>query len=353
MKMLIMKKVFIIGIYSLLILSEGCVQKTFKAKYTPVAKGMYDSEYPYKSSSTELEQITHMVTKVYYIVYYKTYQFNQNSRIRQHELASGNFKNLASTVSDSRKSYSGTATIISFEKNHLALLTCAHIISSPDTIISFFDESEGISTENIKSITIRQKQEILLKDIPSCGDVNILAIDRENDIAIIGKKCEDVTETINVFSYPTGKAKDLRWGCFVYIIGYPLGNIMVTSGLVSEPNSDEYGTFLIDALFNKGFSGGIVLAIKDGVPNFELVGIVNSVSSKTEYVLKPEKQLYEYYYDEKVPYKGELNVGTQETINYGITFAIPMEKVRSFYLKNRNELYSQGYDLDGFFRINK
>jgi hypothetical protein len=314
---------------------------------------MYDSEYPYKNCSAELEKITHMVTKVFCIVYYKTYQFDQSSKIRQQELVNGNFRKLASIISDSHESYSGTATIIAFEKNHLALLTCAHIISNPDTIISFFDKSEGISTDNIKSITIRQNQEILLRDIPSCGNVNILAIDRENDIAIIGKKCEDVPEHINVFSYPTGKAKDLRWGCFVYILGYPLGNIMITSGLVSEPNSDESGTFLIDALFNRGFSGGIVLALRDGVPNFELVGIVNSVSSKTEYFLKPEKELYEYKYNEKVPYKGESHVGTQETINYGITFAIPIEKIRSFYLKKRDELYSQGYDLDGFFKVNK
>jgi hypothetical protein len=344
---------FIIGLFSLLILPEGCVQKTFKTKYTPVATGTYDSEYPYKSSSTELEQITHMVTKVYCIVYYKTYQFDQGSKIRQHELVTGNFKHLASTISDSHESFSGTATIIAYEKNHIALLTCAHVISNPDTIISFFDKSEAISTEFIKSITIKQKQEILLKDISSCGNVNILATDMENDIAIIGKKCEAVTETINVFSYPIGNAKELRWGCFVYLIGYPLGNIMVTSGMVSEPNSDESGTFLIDALFNRGFSGGIILAIRDGVPNFELVGIVNSVSSKTEYLLKPDKQLYEYHYDEKVSYKGELHVGTQETINYGITFAIPIEKIRSFYIKNRDELESEGYDLDRFFKVNK
>jgi hypothetical protein len=345
-------KIFIIGVFSMLILFDGCVQKTFKKKYTLLVTGTYDSEYPYKNSSIELEQITHMVTKVFCIVYYRTYQFDQSTKIKQQELESGDFKKLASNIYDSHESYSGTATIIAFEKNHLALLTCAHIVSNPDTIISFFNKSEAISTEFIKSITIRQKQEIFLKDITSCGNMNILAIDSENDVAIIGKKCEDVLEPINVFSYPTGKAKDLRWGCFVYIIGYPLGNIMVTSGLVSEPNSDEYGTFLIDALFNKGFSGGIILAIRNGIPNFELVGIVNSVSSKTEYFLKPEKQVYEYNYDERVPYKGESHVGTQETINYGITFAIPMEKIRSFYLKNRNELYIEGYDLDRFFKMN-
>jgi len=345
-------KIFLTGVFSILILFAGCVQKKFEKKYTPLVTGTYDSEFPSKNSSIELEHITHMVTKVFCIVYYKTYQFDQGSKIKQQELVSGDFKKLASTISDSHESYSGTATIISFEKNHLALLTCAHIISNLDTIISFFNRPEAISTEYIKSITIKQRQEIFLKALTSCGNMNILALDRENDIAIIGKTCEDVLEPINIFSYPIGKAKDLRWGCFLYIIGYPLGNIMVTSGLVSEPNSDEYGTFLLDALFNKGFSGGIILALRDGIPNFELVGIVNSVSSKTEYFLKPEKEVYEYNYNERVPYKGESHVGTQETINYGITFAIPMEKIRAFYLKNRSELISEGYDLDRFFKIN-
>ena len=344
-----MKKILIIGLFSLFILSVGCVQKTFKTAYATV-DGKYDSEYPYKSSSAELEQITHMVTKIFSIVYYKTYKFNPNPRIRQQDIISGEFKCLASATYLSHESYSGTATIISFEKNHLALLTCAHVVSTPDTIISFFDTSDSTSTENIKFIAIKQKQEIFLKDIPSCGTVNILAIDKDNDIAIIGKTCENVTDPVTVFGYPTGFAKELRWGCFVYIIGYPLGNMMVTSGIVSNPNCDEFGAFLLDAVFNKGFSGGIILAIRDGVPNFELVGIINAVSSKTEYVLKPEKELFEYNYNEHSPYKGELHVGTRETINYGITYAIPMEKIRSFYLKNREDLLSQGYDVDQFFK---
>ena len=45
--------------------------------------------------------------------------------------------------------------------------------------------------------------------------------------------------------------------------------------------------FLVDAVFNRGYSGGIVLAIRDGVPNFELVGLVKSVPAEYEYVMKP------------------------------------------------------------------
>ncbi|MCK7529466.1 MAG: hypothetical protein MZV64_73895 [Ignavibacteriales bacterium] len=52
---------------------------------------------------------------------------------------------------------------------------------------------------------------------------------------------------------------------------------MVTKAIVSNPSRDESGSFLVDAVVNNGMSGGLVLAIKDGVPNFEMVGMIQWV----------------------------------------------------------------------------
>ena len=124
---------------------------------------------------------------------------------------------------------------------------------------------------------------------------------------------------------------------------------MITRGIVSNPNSDESGTFMIDALFNKGFSGGIILAARQGSTGFELVGMVRSAYSKKEYTLRPEKEIHEYTYNKNAPYSGEIHVGTNESINYGVTYVIPVEALRAFYRRCRTELLALGYNLDPFF----
>ena len=77
-------------------------------------------------------------------------------------------------------------------------------------------------------------------------------------------------------------------------MGFPMNYKMVSNAIVSSPNYDGKGGFLIDAVVNKGFSGGVVLAIKDGIPNFELVGIIRAVPEENEYLLRTRKIKKQY-----------------------------------------------------------
>jgi hypothetical protein len=154
---------------------------------------------------------------------------------------------------------------------------------------------------------------------------------------------------VPVIACRAGRARDLGWGSATYAVGYPMGTLMVTSGIVSNPNCDESGSFMVDALFNKGFSGGIILAQRSGAADFELVGMIRSVYSSKEYVLKPEKMVHEYIYNTRTPYTGEIRVGTDETINYGVTYAISVESIRAFYRNCRPGIILMGYNLDPFF----
>ena len=89
--------------------------------------------------------------------------------------------------------------------------------------------------------------------------MEVLAIDRKSDIAILGKEIEgEKPNNIKVFPYLMGDSKELEWGSFVYIMGFPLGHAMITRGIVSDPYKIRKGSFLIDAVFNQGFSGGPV-----------------------------------------------------------------------------------------------
>jgi hypothetical protein len=124
---------------------------------------------------------------------------------------------------------------------------------------------------------------------------------------------------------------------------------MITRGIVSRPKTFKLDHFLIDAAFNEGFSGGVVLAIKDGVPNFEMVGVGKSASGSFESTLVPEKQDYEFLYNPDVPYSGEVYVNLRKKVNYGITYAISTQAIRSFYKDNKLRLEMNGYYLDRFF----
>jgi hypothetical protein len=333
----------------LLILVTGCSQKTVRVNAQARDKGRYDSEFPNADASRELESITHSICKVYSVTTYKTYYFKQGMEVTRLDLSNGNYLYKSFGIMTSKETTSGTATIIFHAFKMTALITCAHIMESPDTLISFYKTLEGENEQFISSISLKEKQENFIKELATCGTVDLLAIDPANDVAIIGNACEVSLESLEVLGVPAGRARDLRWGNFVYLLGYPLGSLMVTNGLVSIPRNDTSGGFMVDALFNKGFSGGIILALHDGIPNFEMVGMIRSVPSQKEYYIRPEKEINEKAYDENALYRGDLYVGKHEAITYGVTTVVPMETIRALYLKNRKSLQMLGYNLDGFF----
>jgi hypothetical protein len=123
---------------------------------------------------------------------------------------------------------------------------------------------------------------------------------------------------------------------------------MVTKAIVSNPNRGGAGTFLIDAVVNKGFSGGIVLAVRDGVPNFEFVGIIQWVPEEEESVLVPERQKNNEPYNPIIPYQGEKYVKRFSSIRYGIARVISTEAIINFLTDNKTTLYDKKYYLDKF-----
>ncbi len=329
-----------------LLIAAGCSRKPAVTSAQQMTSVKYDSRFPSSDVSTEIEAITKSVCKIYCITYYRTYYFPESAKFSQLDLPLYKFEKDLSNSLVSHETNTGTGLLLSFENNRPCVLTCAHIMNYPDTVISFYDNPGNISTDYIKSISFREKQEVYVKNLPSCGALNLLAVDSENDIALLGKQCESLTAPPEVFKYPAGKARDLGWGSFVYIIGYPAGTLMVTSGIISNPNTDAKGSFMIDALFNRGSSGSIVLAMRNGVPHFELVGIIRSVSTEKKFFLKPEKEIYESFYSTSEPYTGKIKVGTDETVNYGVTYSVPIEAIRDFYTRNRDDLLKSGFNLD-------
>lgn len=107
-------------------------------------------------------------------------------------------------------------------------------------------------------------------------------------------------------------------------------------------------------MFNKGFSGGIVLAVRDGVPNFELVGLVKSVPAEYQYNLQPVTKERDLEFNPLIPYKGDIYIQKEQVLRMGITRVIGIEVVREFIKNHETLLKAKGYSLPyNFNEINK
>ncbi len=326
----------------LMIATLSCAKKIYQTAYPTLNDGRYDSEFPYKNCSKELQEISETVTRVFCNTIYKSYSFSVDQKIKSTSITDRLLATAIGTA-DLKNTVSGTATVIYSQPDRLALLTCAHVVVKPDTIVSYFMSESSSSEKFVQSVAIKQQQQILVFGMPEDGLFEVLLADEQNDIAILGKKLKSAAATkIVVLNYPFGNARELEWGSFVYVIGYPMGYKLISKGIVSQPDRDKKGGFLTDALFNPGLSGGILLAVRDGVPNFEVVGITTSAAAETETVLVPER---DKSYDETIPYQGKIYVNTKKTISYGITKAISAESILGLIREKREELLKKGYDF--------
>ncbi len=333
-------------IIMVLVTFAGCSRKIYETAYPTLSDGKYDTEFPYRSCSRELGRISQTVRKLTAIAYYKSYMFNESQQVTVENIKNKKFKNRANREIYFNNSVIGSATVVSYVGRHIAVLTCTHIIDFEDTLYTFYTDENQLAGPYLKSVAFKERQNNFIADFPERGELEILASDKSMDIAILGRVfSSDVRFPIAVFDYPFGKARELEWGSFVYLMGYPKGYLMVTKGIVSQPDRDGQGSFLVDALFNKGFSGGIVLAIRDGVPNFEVVGMAASVSADFEYLIVPPDDIGRIGFDPRIPYEGDVFVQFNRTINYGITFIVSIENIQSFIQKNREVIAAKGYDL--------
>ena len=304
----------------------------------------YTTIFPNKDVAIELEQISQSLKLINNLTFYKAYSYS-DSTITDENLNDFDLHQKATSVNTISKTSSGTGAIISVSGNNVALLTVAHIISYPDTIISYFTLT-GKQSKYIESILYKERQKIY-SDLPEGGMLKIIAQDDKNDIAIVGNTFESITPfKFPIFNFNFGKAKELKWGSFVYILGFPMHNKMVTSGIVSNPNFDNTGNFLVDALINRGSSGGLVLAIRGSAPNFELVGIVSSVPAEKRFVLTPNNPTRDINFLPGTQYIGEMTVEQLDGIKYGIGRIVSSEKVLEFIKKNESMLYNKGYIIN-------
>ena len=335
---------------ALSILMISCTKKQIIHSDKQVADGKYDIAFPYGGDYKSIESILESVRLLNSSAFYESYSFPPDDRIKKKDLQPALFKDNKYPKSVYNDFVVGTATIIYYKENRVAVLTCAHVVDFPDTIITYYEMGKVSEESVISTVSFKKRQTNYVADLPQGEDYDIMAIDYKLDVAVLGKKLHGETDkSIRVFKYPTGAARELNWGSLVYLVGFPSGKKMITTGIVSSPNRDQNHNFLLDALFNRGFSGGIVLAIRDGLPNFELVGLVNAVAADKEVFLVPRDlgELADLNFI--VPYTGEIYAVPRKKINYGISYGIGIEAILDFLKQNKSSLQKAGYHFNDFF----
>jgi hypothetical protein len=330
----------------IVIAAAGCVSNAPRGAGGVELDGVYDSEFPSVPTSARLAEISESVRMINAIAAYRTYQFPMSAKIRASSLNMPYLTDRAEKVIFQNRRASGTGLLVSVQSFRLALLTCAHIVDFADTLLTFYTGPDKKMTDIVRTISIKEGQDFYVAGIPGARRMEILAADRELDLAVVGKQFNDqLPPSLSSIRYPLGKAKELGWGTFVYVFGYPAGFRMVTHAIVSSPNRDAAGTFLLNAGFKPGYSGGAIFALRDGVPNFEVVGLVKASKGSIEYTMSPTHEGDFFEGDLTTPYTGDLYVERRTDLDHGVAEAISAEDIMEFLARNHAALRTLGYDI--------
>lgn len=335
-------------IFPVVILICGCSTTITKLENNILKDGKYDGEFPYADASESFEEILGSVKLINSMAFFEAYIFSRAQKIRFEKHNFNKIKNSALQIEHFHDTFAGTGTVIYTDDKHALLLTCAHLLDFPDTTVTYFINKDGTLSEFVESVIIKVKQTNFLPELSDGVVVDIIAKDRDMDLALVGNTFSpENLMRLHSLDFPIGNPDELNWGSLVYLFGYPLNNKLITKGLVSKPLKKNVDYFLIDAVVNRGFSGGPVFAIRDGVPNFELVGIIKSTFAEKRFLLKPIDQKS---FNPNIPYEGRIYVKRDYKYKYGVSRIIPVNSVAEFIKNNKGVLIERGFFTNDFFK---
>ncbi len=309
--------------------------------------GDYLTGYPIGNTAPHLEKMHQSVKRITSTSYYETFIFDQQSYVLPSHIDTvSSVESLAELVIHNHTTSSGTAVVIHNKDNLVGMVTARHVITSPDTLFEYREEGQPY----LQSVTIKSNQVNWLFDAPYIGNFEVLAHDASADLAVIGTRIDpdkldiSIREQFPVFPHPFGRPEKLRIGTFTYSLGYPRGYPMVTTAIVSQTNRDRHHSFVTDALFNPGFSGGVVVAINGGIPAFEWIGLARSTSASREWFVVPDEETASEHIARR-PFHGELFLDQKALIHYGITHVISSTQIKKMLEDNAINLLARGYNI--------
>ncbi|MEJ2051329.1 MAG: hypothetical protein P8Y60_16090, partial [Calditrichota bacterium] len=157
-----MKKTLILILTGSILLSEVIIscQRTMYQLANPVIKDeKYDTSYPQRNLSKALQSILGTIYSLNSVAYYSGFAFTGDSKVTLQDIRSNSYKNKAVKKLVYNTSVLGTATVLYSSYRQVVLLTCAHVLSFPDTSIRYFrEEGSQNPTDYIRSVAFKLRQ---------------------------------------------------------------------------------------------------------------------------------------------------------------------------------------------------
>lgn len=226
------------------------------------------------------------------------------------------------------ENFNATAFVVAADKEYFYLLTCAHSVVFPDSIITYDSRANETGQRYVISYAEKTGQLLQLYLPSGVQEAEILKFDKKTDLALL--RCQ--RKTLIDFNLPVlsdyKSGKGIKRGDLLWITGFPAGKSMMLQGIAGK--TDQDGVFITDAPLSEGYSGAPVFAYNNMLQNFVLVGVGRSVAAKSEYVLKPEKGIHETAYNQVLPYQGQTFVSIENRPVAGVSYVIGAEIINDF-----------------------
>jgi len=281
------------------------------------------------------------IVKITASAYYKNYYYSYPET----EMDAGLKGKLLYNTNLTTNSVAGTGLIVYQDFKTQYILTCEHVFDFQDSIRTYYLNEREEETDYLKSLSIRVGQQILIfhKNNQSTT-AKVIASDARNDIALIETEVQDFHFLEKGFEGMYGDSDKLKLGQEVYLLGFPKGFFMITRGLVSPT---QFKTkYLVDAPFNRGFSGGVVIRLTTEEPYFEYIGMANSISYSSEYVLSPTDDMRLIEKHKFIPYKDDIFTKEIKQLNYGITYVIKSGSIIEFLREHAKGLKLREFEIE-------
>lgn len=325
--------------------SQEAIRSTSSSNQPVSPSDAYTTAFPHQDISISLQEAQKAMVRLITTVFYNTYSFD-NPRVRLADIRTNNPSNIASHQFSSEESTAGTSVMLDLNNNGDALLiTCAHVVTAPDTIITYFSGDDLPDNRYIQSISIKRKQSNLIFTSGELSTFEVIAENSLADLALLSTAINSkMREKHRPLPFSMGRSAYLQLGSFLYIMGFPKGFPMITRGVVSTKGLPPYRFFIIDALFNPGISGGLVISSNDNFKSFDWVGLARSATASREQILVPSPNRENENQNILRPYSDQVYIDQKDRISYGITQAIPIDEIRSFINDNRSVIRKRGFN---------
>jgi len=339
-----MKISYLLAASILLFLVGNCASN--KTAEQQINSSYYKKDASQTRISEWIDKNLKLVARVQGTVSYRMFQFDPEQQLTEADFAGTDFEDYSLDMITQTESRAGTGVVVAESNSNLALLTADHVVNYPDTVWHYHDNSSLGNNQVLEAVSVKARSSYSIFIGDNFGPVDLIISDKSLDLAVLSTRFE-IDEELLTGSISAGDSDRLEWADFVYAVGYPKGVKMITRGIVSKTDRVRGNGFSTDASFNRGFSGGLILAINSKTSMPEWVGMLSSATSDVEYVLTPERlNINEYMPD--IPYMESIFVERKSRINYGITHVVSINQIRTFLRDNRKILHEFGYELQQF-----